>query len=72
MTEDEHVRCAAVEQTERDTRVGGVRDGSLTLDVEEIAAAGMSLDDEPLGGAGVKSETTASTAIPQPAIAMPV
>ena len=48
-------------------------DRSLPLDEQQLAAALVALDDEPLGGARRGSRTTtASTAIPQPAIAIPV
>ena len=52
VAEDERVRCGAVDQAERHTRVGGVRDRALALDEEQLSPALVSLDDEPLGRAG--------------------
>ena len=45
---------------------------ALALDEQQLAAAPVALDDQPLGRPARKSATTASTAIPQPAIAIPV
>src|SRR5438034_11806422 len=54
VTEHEGVRCAAVDEPERDPRVGGMDERALTLDEEQLSPALSALDDEPLGGAGEK------------------
>src|SRR5207344_1438341 len=41
----------AVDQAERDARVGRVRERSLALDEEQLAPAPMTLDHQALGGA---------------------
>ena len=52
VTEHEEVRRGAVDQPERDAGVRGMGDGSLSLDEQQRAAALVTFDDEPLGGAG--------------------
>ena len=67
------MRRAAVEEAERDAGVRRVEQRALALDPEQLAAAAptpssTSRSDAP----AMKSATTASTEIPQPAIAIPV
>ena len=52
VAEDERVRCGAVDQAERHTRVGRVRDRPLAFDEEQLSPTLVPLDDEPLGRAG--------------------
>ena len=46
------VRRRAVDQPERDARVRGMGERALALDEQQLAAALVALDDEPLGRAG--------------------
>ncbi len=68
---DEHVRLAAVEQRERDARIGRVKQaipGPRSRPNDPSAASGLSISAAP----AAKSETTASIGMPAPAIMMPV
>ena len=71
MDEDEHVRRAPVVEPERHARELRVDDRSLALDEEQVARAAPSTTSLSPAPAR-KSETTASTAMPQPAIMIPV
>src|SRR5207253_1910551 len=52
VAEDVDVWRRAVDQAERDARVGRVEDRALPLDPEQLTAAGDALEDEPLRRAG--------------------
>ena len=52
VAEHEEVRRAAVDQPERDAGVRRMGDRALALDEQQLAAALVTLDDEPLGRAG--------------------
>ena len=52
VAEDEQVRRRAVDQPERDAGVRGMDHRSLPLDEQQLAAALVPFDDQPLGGAG--------------------
>ena len=52
VAEDEEMRRRAVDEPERHARVHRVDERALPLDEEQLAAAPLALDDEPLGGAG--------------------
>ena len=51
VAEHESVRGRAVDQPQRDARVGGMRDRSLALDEEELSPTLAPLDHQALGGA---------------------
>ena len=72
VAEDEGVRCRAVDQPERDARVGRMGERALALDEQQLAAAAGPSTTSRSAAPARKSDTTASTAMPQPAIAMPV
>ena len=61
-----------VDEAERDARVRGVDERALALDEQELAAPLAPSTTSRSAAPARKSETTASTAIPQPAMAMPV
>ena len=52
VAEDEGVRGRAVDQAERDARVRRMGERPLALDEEQLPAAAVALDDEPLRRAG--------------------
>src|SRR5919204_6569613 len=54
VAEDVEVRRASVHKPERHARVHRVDDRALSLDPQELAAALVALDHEPLGGAREK------------------
>ncbi len=73
MAEDEQVRRAAVEEAERHAGVDRMDDRALPLDPEQPRRRARAPSTTSRSAApAMKSATTASTAMPQPAIAMPV
>ena len=72
MAEDEGVRHRPVEETECDPGVRRVYERALALDEQQLAPTAAALDESCSAAPARKSATTASTAIPQPAIAIPV
>ena len=70
----EHVRVRrrAVDQPERDARVQGMDDRALALDPEQPPPRSAPSTTSCSAAPARKSDTTASTAIPHPAIAIPV
>ena len=72
VTEDEEMRCGAVDEPERHARVQRVHERAPALRRREAASAALSSTTSHSAAPARKSETTASTAIPQPAIAIPV
>ena len=73
VAEHERVRRRAVDQAERDARVRRVQERALALDPEHVSPRARAPSTTSCSAApAMKSETTASTEIPQPAIAIPV
>ena len=72
VAQDQPVGTGAVQETQRDGGVAGMVDAPLTLDQHDVRVLRFPRSTNRSAAPAMKSATTASTAMPQPSIMIPV